>query len=138
VPTPIITIAPTATPTAKLTPTTTPTIEPTDTPTPTVAPTLKPTLVPIYRVITTPTPAPIKIKQQVIPMQQTNTWPCNCSLTCTQISSCAQAQYLLNSCGCTARDADHDGIACDSAPLPKLRIQIISGAYLLFPSNPYR
>jgi hypothetical protein len=23
----------------------------------------------------------------------------------------------LNSCGCTARDADHDGIACDSAPL---------------------
>jgi endonuclease YncB( thermonuclease family) len=45
-------------------------------------------------------------------------WTCDCSLTCSRdITSCAQAQWLLNSCGCTARDRDHDGIACDSAPL---------------------
>jgi len=38
---------------------------------------------------------------------------CNCSKTCPNLS-CAEAKYQLNSCGCTARDADHDGIACDS------------------------
>ena len=42
------------------------------------------------------------------------TYTCNCSKTCPQMSSCAEAQYQLNTCGCTARDADHDGIACDS------------------------
>jgi micrococcal nuclease len=39
---------------------------------------------------------------------------CNCSKTCSQMSSCAEAQYQLNVCGCSARDADDDGIACDS------------------------
>jgi len=38
---------------------------------------------------------------------------CNCSKTCPNLS-CAEAQYQLNSCGCTARNADRDGIACDS------------------------
>jgi len=42
---------------------------------------------------------------------------CNCSKTCSQISSCEEAQYLLNVCGCSARDRDGDGIACDAAPL---------------------
>lgn len=41
-------------------------------------------------------------------------YSCNCSKTCGQMSSCAEAQYQLNICGCNARDADHDGIACDS------------------------
>ncbi|MBN1916067.1 thermonuclease family protein [Candidatus Dojkabacteria bacterium] len=45
------------------------------------------------------------------------TWACDCSKTCSQISSCAEAQYQLNTCGCKARDADHDGIACDEKPL---------------------
>lgn len=44
-------------------------------------------------------------------------WPCDCSKTCTNISSCQEAQYLLNVCGCGARDGDKDGIACDGAPL---------------------
>ncbi|OGI26152.1 MAG: hypothetical protein A3J76_01750 [Candidatus Moranbacteria bacterium RBG_13_45_13] len=43
-----------------------------------------------------------------------NTFTCNCSKTCPNMSSCAEAQYQLNTCGCTARDADHDGIACDA------------------------
>lgn len=38
---------------------------------------------------------------------------CNCSKTCNEMSSCAEAQHQFNDCGCSARDADHDGIACD-------------------------
>lgn len=44
-------------------------------------------------------------------------YSCNCSKPCTEISSCSEAQYQLNTCGCNQRDADHDGIACDGAPL---------------------
>lgn len=39
---------------------------------------------------------------------------CSCSKTCAQMSSCAEAQYQLDVCGCTKRDADKDGVACDS------------------------
>lgn len=49
--------------------------------------------------------------------QNTGGYSCNCSKTCTQISSCAEAQYQLNTCKCFVRDADGDGIACDGAPL---------------------
>ena len=42
------------------------------------------------------------------------TYACDCQKTCGQMSSCAEAQYQLNTCGCGARDADKDGIACDS------------------------
>jgi micrococcal nuclease len=45
------------------------------------------------------------------------TYACDCSKSCLQISSCAEAQYQLNICGCSARDGDKDGIACDGAPL---------------------
>jgi len=60
---------------------------------------------------------------QVAPPTQTQTQPsnqtsgsyaCDCSKTCSQMSSCAEAQYQLNVCGCTRRDADKDGIACDA------------------------
>lgn len=44
-------------------------------------------------------------------------YSCDCSKPCTEISSCSEAQYQLNTCGCNQRDADHDGIACDGAPL---------------------
>ncbi|MBN1618125.1 thermonuclease family protein [Candidatus Dojkabacteria bacterium] len=44
---------------------------------------------------------------------QNQTWACNCSKTCPNMS-CAEAQYQLNVCGCSARDGDHDGVACDS------------------------
>ena len=45
------------------------------------------------------------------------TYSCNCSKPCTEISSCAEAQYQLKTCGCSKRDGDGDGIACDGAPL---------------------
>jgi len=62
------------------------------------------------------TPAPT---QAPAPQQQSGSgsYVCNCKKTCTQISSCAEAQYQLNVCGCTERDRDNDGIACDGAPL---------------------
>lgn len=46
-----------------------------------------------------------------------DSYTCDCSKTCKEISSCAEAQYQLKTCGCTKRDADGDGIACDGAPL---------------------
>jgi len=77
------------------------------TPTPTSKPTSTPKPV-------TSTPKPTTL---TTPTQQPTTggsWTCNCSKTCPQMSSCAEAQYQLNVCGCSARDADDDGIACDS------------------------
>lgn len=50
--------------------------------------------------VLTPTPTP--------------TYTCDCSKTCPNISTCAEAQYLLNVCGCSKRDGDKDGIACDA------------------------
>lgn len=49
--------------------------------------------------------------------QGSGAYGCDCSKTCKQISSCDEAQYQLKTCGCSARDADGDGIACDGAPL---------------------
>ncbi len=39
---------------------------------------------------------------------------CNCSKTCTNMSSCEEAYYQLNNCGCSARDGDDDGVPCES------------------------
>ncbi|MDP3988153.1 MAG: thermonuclease family protein [Candidatus Levybacteria bacterium] len=39
---------------------------------------------------------------------------CDCAKACTQISSCEEAYFQLNNCGCTKRDADGDGIPCES------------------------
>jgi hypothetical protein len=83
-----------------------------------VAPTTKPII---------PTSKPIYVPIQYIaptnpPSNSSSggtggSWTCNCSKTCPNIGSCEEAQYLLNVCGCGARDADKDGIACDAAPL---------------------
>lgn len=63
------------------------------------------------------TPKPI-VRPTVIPVapsvtQNPSGYTCNCSKTCPNLS-CEEAQYQLNTCGCSARDADDDGIACDS------------------------
>jgi endonuclease YncB( thermonuclease family) len=39
-------------------------------------------------------------------------YTCDCKKTCSSMG-CAEAQYQLNECGCTVRDRDKDGIACD-------------------------
>lgn len=83
----------------------------TPTPTPTPKPTVKPTPIPTPKpvVISTPKPTPTPA-----PAITSGGFSCNCSKTCDQMSSCAEAQYQLNTCGCGRRDADNDGIACDA------------------------
>lgn len=67
---------------------------------------------------TNPTIAPTTgVKQQTITntnQNQKNTggYTCDCSKTCPSMS-CDEAQFQLKSCGCTARDNDGDGVACD-------------------------
>lgn len=108
----------TPTPTKAIVPTDTPIATENPTETPTSAPTAKPTPTPTIRIIPTATPTVYIAPTYSAPTQTTNSgYTCDCSKTCTQISSCAEAQYQLNVCGCAQRDGDHDGIACDSAPL---------------------
>ena len=84
---------------------------PNPTTTPTVAPTTKP--------VTTSTNSNSNYSQPSTVTNTTTTsiagsFVCDCSKTCANMSSCAEAQYQLNTCGCKARDGDGDGIACDS------------------------
>jgi len=41
-------------------------------------------------------------------------YTCNCAKTCTQISTCTEAYYQLNTCGCSVRDGDDDGVPCEN------------------------
>lgn len=48
---------------------------------------------------------------------QTNTssgYVCNCGKTCTQITTCDEAYFQLNNCGCRQRDGDKDGVPCEN------------------------
>lgn len=56
------------------------------------------------------------INQPIITSTPIPTKPpvCNCAKTCTQISTCAEAYYQLNNCGCSVRDGDNDGIPCEN------------------------
>jgi len=63
------------------------------------------TLVPV----TTKKPTPAPVKAYTAP-----SYSCNCSKTCPQMSSCREAYYQLNSCGCSRRDGDNDGVPCES------------------------
>lgn len=82
---------------------------------PTIKPTIKlqPTKIPTIKPVTIQT----QVDTYVAPLVQANnsdSWACDCSKTCPNMSSCAEAQYQLNTCGCQARDGDDDGMACDS------------------------
>jgi len=46
--------------------------------------------------------------------ESSSSFVCNCSKTCSQMVSCEEAYFQLNNCGCSARDADHDGVPCES------------------------
>lgn len=39
---------------------------------------------------------------------------CNCSKKCNEMTSCTEAFFQLNECGCSYRDSDEDGIPCES------------------------
>lgn len=94
----------TPTPTAEPAPTieSTPTIEPS--PTPTLTPELSPE-------VKSATPPPEEIQ---LPPPQTGGYTCDCSKKCSEMSSCEEAYYQLNICGCSVRDGDKDGVPCEN------------------------
>ena len=81
-------------------------IAPTPDPTPvyTPPPTPAPTSTPVYTPPPTPVPTP----------EPSSLYTCSCSKTCKNMASCAEAYFQLNTCGCSARDGDNDGIPCES------------------------
>jgi micrococcal nuclease len=84
-------------------------------PTNTLVPTKKPTSLPQSTAV--PQKPSSSTNTNVAPADTSSpggSWACDCSKACGVMSSCAEAQYQLNSCGCQARDGDKDGIACDS------------------------
>ncbi len=40
-------------------------------------------------------------------------YACDCSKSCTAMSSCEEAYFQLNTCGCSTRDKDGDGVPCE-------------------------
>ena len=56
-------------------------------------------------------PQPPPTRQQAQPQQRS--YSCNCSKTCGAMSSCQEAYYQLNNCGCRKRDGDNDGVPCE-------------------------
>ena len=100
------------------TPSPSPSVKPTPTPKPSSSP--KPSPSPAVKKSPTPKPSPTPASptpEAKTTIPTSGSYACNCAKTCEQISSCAEAQYQLNSCGCSVRDGDKDGIACDKAPL---------------------
>lgn len=87
------------TPTPLPSPTLTP--SPLPQPTPTLEPLPTPTYI-IHVVPTSPPPPPISSE-----------FSCDCSKTCKDMASCNEAYYQLNTCGCSRRDGDHDGVPCE-------------------------
>lgn len=68
-------------------------------------------LIPTPVVKSAPSPPPEQIQ---LPPPQTGGYICNCSKTCPQMSSCEEAYFQLNTCGCSIRDGDNDGVPCES------------------------
>ncbi len=106
-PTPFASLEPTATAESS-SPTPLPTPSPSSTPSPTAKPTTKPT----PTAFTSPAPS-----AQASTPSPNGPWSCDCSKSCSKISSCEEADYQLKTCGCNARDNDGDGVACDGKPL---------------------
>jgi len=78
-------------------------LTPTQTPKPTV---------PIY--ISTPTTVIQNQTNSSTVNESLGGFVCNCSKTCSQMISCEEAYFQLNTCGCPARDEDRDGVPCES------------------------
>lgn len=77
-----------------------------------------PTSAPIY------IPKPTEVSSQPVVVETTksvlvvppvnNSYSCDCKKTCPQMSSCEEAYYQLNVCGCSVRDGDDDGVPCET------------------------
>lgn len=49
-----------------------------------------------------------------VPAPPVSNFSCDCSKSCSTISSCQEAYYQLNTCGCSRRDDDNDGVPCEN------------------------
>ncbi len=73
------------------------------------SPKSNPTSESILRTTSSPQPT-----QETQPPQPQSQYGCDCRKTCSQMSSCEEAYYQLNTCGCSRRDGDSDGVPCES------------------------
>jgi hypothetical protein len=78
---------------------------------PTVTP-RPPTQAPIVIVQPYPTAA-ISMPGANPPIAPASGFTCSCSKICRAMSSCEEAYYQLNVCGCGQRDGDGDGVPCE-------------------------
>jgi len=73
---------------------------------------------PTTKLISLPKPINTSVPQkpQIIINTKTSTgsYACNCSKNCDSMASCDEAYFQLNNCGCSKRDADSDGIPCET------------------------
>jgi len=63
---------------------------------------------------TAPTPVNANTGLNIPPIQPSTNYACSCSKLCEAMSSCEEAYYQLNTCGCSKRDGDKDGVPCES------------------------
>ena len=56
-------------------------------------------------------PAAVSAPPTAVPGPQ---FSCDCSKTCSAMASCQEAYFQLNTCGCSRRDSDRDGVPCES------------------------
>ena len=65
--------------------------------------------------IKTITPTVTKIENVLGETENNNSaFVCDCKKSCTKISSCEEAYFQLNNCGCSERDGNEDGVPCES------------------------
>ena len=63
----------------------------------------------------TPVVTPAPLPSDPTPSESgSSSYGCSCSKTCSNMSSCEEAYFQLNTCGCSARDRDNDGVPCES------------------------
>ena len=62
----------------------------------------------------TPTTTTPTTNTSTTPTQPTTTYSCDCSKACGAMSSCEEAYYQLDTCGCSKRDNDGDGVPCET------------------------
>lgn len=89
------------------------TVAPTNTPTrlPTQIPTVQPqSPTVVLQPVDTQPPTPLAAQPTTQPVSG---FSCDCAKTCKQMSSCQEAYYQLQVCGCSARDGDDDGVPCE-------------------------
>lgn len=61
-----------------------------------------------------PTAVPVIVATAIpVQSQPQSQYTCNCSKTCGSMT-CNEAYFQLNTCGCSQRDSDHDGVPCES------------------------